>query len=114
MAEYAEQKGVDAERIIVEGRSASTGENLLFSRECMEKDRPKVIVVTTTYHVFRALLLAKQQGLKCVGFGAKTKWYFSCSSYSKRKIYFSLAISQKMRASERVESRDYTLSFWVE
>lgn len=80
MAEYAEQKGVDAEKIIVEGRSASTGENLLFSRECMEKDRPKVIVVTTTYHVFRALLLAKQQGLRCVGFGAKTKWYFTLNA----------------------------------
>lgn len=46
----------------------------------MEKDRPKVIVVTTTYHVFRALLLAKQQGLKCVGFGAKTKWYFTLNA----------------------------------
>lgn len=80
MAEYAEQKGVDAEKIVVEGRSASTGGNLLFSRECMEKDRPKVIVVTTTYHVFRALLLAKQQGLRCVGFGAKTKWYFTLNA----------------------------------
>lgn len=53
----------------------STEENLKFSRELMDKERPKVVIVTTSYHVFRALLLAKRQGMKCVGFGAKTKWY---------------------------------------
>ena len=80
MAEYAKQRGVHAEKIIVEGKSTSTGENLLFSRALMEKDRPKVIVVTTAYHVFRALLLAKRQGQKCIGFGAKTKWYFTLNA----------------------------------
>lgn len=80
MARYAEQKSVGPEKIIIEGRSTSTEENLLFSRELMEKAWPRVIVVTTAYHVFRALLLAKRQGLKCVGFGAKTKWYFTLNA----------------------------------
>lgn len=53
---------------------------MLFSSRLMEKDRPKVAVVTTSYHVFRTLLLAKQQGLKCVGYGAKTKWYFTLNA----------------------------------
>ena len=78
MARYAEQKGVDLEKIMVEDQSTSTEENLLFSRELMEGDR--VIVVTTAYHVFRALLLAKRQGLNCVGFGARTKWYFTLNA----------------------------------
>ena len=47
MARYAEQKGVDLGKIIVEGKSTSTEENLLFSRELMSRDRPRVIVVTT-------------------------------------------------------------------
>lgn len=68
------------EKIMIESKSRSTEENLLFSSRLMEKARPKVIVVTTSYHVFRALLLAKQQGLKCVGFGAKTKWYFTLNA----------------------------------
>lgn len=80
MARYAEQKDVGPEEIIVEGKSTSTEENLLFSRELMEKSRPRVIVVTTAYHVFRALLLAKRQGLKCAGFGAKTTWYFTLNA----------------------------------
>lgn len=80
MARYAEERGVVREKIMIEGESRSTEENLLFSSRLMEKARPKVIVVTTSYHVFRALLLAKQQGLKCVGFGAKTKWYFTLNA----------------------------------
>ncbi len=80
MARYAEQSGVGKERIIVEGKSRSTEENLLFSRSLMVKANPRVILVTTSYHVFRALLLAKQQGLECVGFGAKTKWYFTLNA----------------------------------
>ena len=80
MARYAEEQGVGREKIAIESRSRSTEENLLFSSRLMEKDRPRVVVVTTSYHVFRALLLAKQQGLKCVGFGAKTKWYFTLNA----------------------------------
>ena len=80
MARYAEEQGVGREKIVIESRSRSTEENLLFSSRLMEKDRPRVVVVTTSYHVFRALLLAKQQGLKCVGFGAKTKWYFTLNA----------------------------------
>ncbi|RKJ43199.1 hypothetical protein D7X33_35300, partial [Butyricicoccus sp. 1XD8-22] len=53
------------------------------------------IVVTTSYHVFRALLLAKQQGLKCVGFGAKTKWYFTLNALIREFIgYLSLTWKQ--------------------
>lgn len=37
-------------------------------REMMDKKAPKIIIVTTAYHVFRALILARQQRIKCVGF----------------------------------------------
>ena len=86
MARYAKQKGVNLEKIIIEGKSRSTEENLLFSKKFMDRDRPRVIVVTTAYHVFRALLLAKQQELKCVGFGAKTKWYFTLNALIREFI----------------------------
>lgn len=80
MAKYAIEKGVDERRIILEQKSASTKENLLFSKELMEKPDPKIIVVTTAYHVFRALILAKKLGIKCSGFGSKTKWYFTLNA----------------------------------
>ena len=82
MAAYAVGKGVDAERIIMEQKSVSTEENLLFSRKLIDKEAPKIVIVTTAYHVFRALILAKQQGLKCVGFGAKTKMVFYAKCFN--------------------------------
>lgn len=80
MAAYAVDKGVDLQRIIMEQNSVSTEENLLFSRRMMDKKEPKIVIVTTAYHVFRALILAKQQKINCVGFGAKTKWYFTLNA----------------------------------
>ena len=81
MAAYAADKGVDAEKIILEQKSVSTQENLRFSRELMNKQKPEIIIVTTAYHVFRALILAKQQRIRCKGFGAKTKWYFALNAF---------------------------------
>lgn len=80
MTAYAVEKGVNKEKILMETMSVSTQENLLFSRQLMVGENPKIILVTTSYHVFRALLLARKQGIKCVGFGAKTKWYFTLNA----------------------------------
>ena len=86
MAAYALEKGVDPERILTESRSVSTQENLLFSMELITKEKPRILLVTTAYHVFRALILAKQQGIRCVGYGAKTKWYFTLNAIIREFI----------------------------
>lgn len=80
MAAYALERGVEPWRVLAERESANTEENLRFSRRLMEGKRPRVAIVTTGYHVFRALILAKKQWLRCVGFGAKTKWYFTLNA----------------------------------
>ena len=97
MADYAIQKGVDATKIILERKSVSTEENLLFSRELMEKENPRIVLVTTAYHVFRALIIAKQQKIRCVGFGAKTKWYFTLNALI-REFAGYLRLSWKIHA----------------
>ena len=86
MAAYAVDKGVDTEKIVMEQKSVSTQENLRFSRELMNKQKPQIIIVTTAYHVFRALILAKQQGIRCVGFGSKTKWYFTLNAFIREFV----------------------------
>lgn len=80
MTAYAVAAGVGHGKILMEEKSVSTWENLQFSRQLMEGEKPEIIIVTTSYHVFRALLLARKQGMKCVGFGAKTKWYFTLNA----------------------------------
>lgn len=100
MAAYVKEKGVDEDRILMEKYSTSTEENLRFSRELMEKREgkpPEIIVVTTAYHVFRALVLAKKEGIKCVGYGAKTKWYFTLNALIREFIGY-LCLTWKRHA----------------
>lgn len=91
MAAYAAARGVERDKLIMEQKSVSTQQNLLFSRALMEKQKPEIIIVTTAYHVFRALILARKQGMKCVGVGAKTKWYFTLNAFIREFIgYLSM------------------------
>lgn len=112
MAAYAVEKGVDPSKILVERQSVSTEENLRFSRALMTGDRPRAAVVTTAYHVFRALLLAKGQGLRCVGFGAKTKWYFTLNAVLREFAgYISLTQKRHIRVIGAITG--IVMLFWV-
>ncbi len=78
MKRYLMEKGVPEARIVEEDRSASTFENMRFSKDRIDAIRPgaKVAFSTTNYHVFRSGLLARRVKMRAVGMGAKTKWYF--------------------------------------
>lgn len=97
MAAYAKEHGVEPERIITEENSTDTRENLLCSRSLMTVERPKIAIVTTSYHVFRSLLLARQCHIRCVGFGAKTKWYFTLNALIREFVGY-LSLSWKRHA----------------
>lgn len=59
MAEWLIKKGVEKERIIVEDRSTSTYENILFCTEKLRADYPgvtKLALVTSDYHIPRGAL----------------------------------------------------------
>ena len=90
-------EGVEPERIITEENSTDTRENLLCSRSLMTVERPKIAIVTTSYHVFRSLLLARQCHIRCVGFGAKTKWYFTLNALIREFVGY-LSLSWKRHA----------------
>ena len=65
------EKGIEEERILLEDRSSSTVENILFSREIIGDDSLPVTVVSNNFHIFRAVQIAKKQGLTHVqGLGA--------------------------------------------
>ena len=75
MKRYLIEKGITEDRIIKEDRSTNTYENMMFSKELIEKGS-KVAFSTTNYHVFRSGIFAQMAKLKAEGMGAKTKWYF--------------------------------------
>lgn len=84
MSNYAMEKGIAQEHIIIEDKAVSTYENILFSKSLINQDwtpkedqeDPSIVTVTNNYHVFRALLWAREVGVKSDGAGSKTKFYF--------------------------------------
>jgi uncharacterized SAM-binding protein YcdF (DUF218 family) len=57
---------IDRERVIEEDRSETTVENIRFSRQLMEGERPSIVVATNDFHVFRAMRIAEKQGIENV------------------------------------------------
>ena len=78
MREYLVGQGVPTERILLEDRSSDTAENMRFSKAVIDREKTggRVAYFTTNYHVFRSGLKARRAGLRAVGMGAPTKWYF--------------------------------------
>ena len=85
MAKYALSQGVPEKDIIIEDRSKNTRENLQFSSHLMA-NKANLAIVTNYYHLFRALLIARDLGIPCIGYGAKTKFYFSLNAYIREFI----------------------------
>ncbi|HEM6504675.1 YdcF family protein [Streptococcus suis] len=85
MANYALEQGIPVEDIVIENQSTNTEENLRFSYALM-KPGSRFALVTNYYHVFRALLLARQLKIKCIGYGAKTKFYFSLNAFIREFV----------------------------
>ena len=61
-------KGMPEAAILMEDRSANTWENLINARRIMdERGLKKAMLVTSDYHLTRALWMARKQGLNVVG-----------------------------------------------
>jgi uncharacterized SAM-binding protein YcdF (DUF218 family) len=82
MAAYLTARGFPADRLLLEDRSRSTEENLLFSKAIMEEIRPgaRVTVVTSDFHAFRAALLARRLGIQGQVTGARVAGYYRPSA----------------------------------
>ncbi|MFJ8131517.1 YdcF family protein [Streptomyces hydrogenans] len=78
MADYLVERGFPEDRIRREDRSRSTEENLLFSKELMDAERPGAgcVIVTNNFHAFRAALMARKAGVDGQVVGSPTAAYF--------------------------------------
>lgn len=64
MKQYLIAKGIDGGRIFVEDLSTDTNENISFSKELYIQDSSKsVVIVSNNFHMYRALRLARANGL---------------------------------------------------
>lgn len=75
MRNYLVQRGVDKDRIFMEDESRNTAENMEFSKEIMDmQGLTTAAVVTSDYHVYRALRTAQRFGIEAFGIGARPNW----------------------------------------
>lgn len=87
-------KGIEAERILLEDQSTSTKENLEFSKQYLDVEQNQVLVVTSDFHVLRAVGIAKKAGYRKVeGLSAKSVWYLIPSNYVRE---FMAVIKDKL------------------
>ncbi|MBO0440632.1 YdcF family protein [Candidatus Enterococcus ikei] len=90
MKNYALEKGIPEEDILVETNSTNTLENMKFSKEIMETTFGgtdfHAIFTTNNFHLFRAGLFAKMANLKAEGIGAKTAFYFLPNAFLREFV----------------------------
>ena len=78
MRDYLLLKGIPYEKIIMEDQSTTTRENLLNCRKIIEEkgQSGRIALVSSNYHVYRCLRLARDIGLRCTGIGAPVALYY--------------------------------------
>ncbi len=75
---YLLEHNIPEEDIILEDRSTTTWENLLYSKELIEARGAgnKIALVSNNYHIYRCLCYAKKLGMNCVGIGGGVAFYY--------------------------------------
>lgn len=78
MRRYLLQQGIPEADILMEDRSATTLENLRFSKQILDgrEGRKYTALVTSNYHVYRALRYCRRIGLQCTGIGSRVAFYY--------------------------------------
>lgn len=66
MSDYLLENRIDKNRILLEDKSINTVENIVNSKALMKDAYNGIGVVTNNFHVFRAVQIAKAQGLESV------------------------------------------------
>ena len=88
MKRYLLEKGIPEDDIIPEDKSATTFENLTNSKKMIEErgGSASVALVSSNYHVYRALRYCRKIGFKCTGIGGHVAFYFWPSALIREYI----------------------------
>lgn len=75
MAKYLENKGISRQRLLIENESTNTWENIENSLLLIDSveglENVKITIVSSEYHLYRAKLLARRQGVEAEGLPAE-------------------------------------------
>lgn len=88
MKRYLMEQGIPEEDILPEDRSKTTYENLAFSKAILDarEGNKYTALVTSNYHVYRALRYCRKVGLSCTGIGSRVAFYYWPSALIREYI----------------------------
>lgn len=87
MKEYLMAKGVPEEQILVDDTSFNTRQNLRNATRLLKSAGAKqVMIVTSDYHLPRAMALAQDMGLSSSGKGSPTKAEYWLKNYTREAL----------------------------
>ena len=76
MYAYLAANGVKEDDLILEDSSFNTRQNLMNAKKLLGEDVRRVLIVTSDYHLPRALALAADTGFDACGVGSPIKWIY--------------------------------------
>ncbi len=86
MRDYLIAKGVPQEQVLMDDASFNTRQNLRHAARLLNGSAQSVLVVTSDYHLPRAMALAEDEGLKATGLGAETLPEYWVKNYSREAL----------------------------
>lgn len=97
MKNYLIERGVSSSSILMESQSTSTYENFLYSKPFINtsfKNVPRMLCVTSQFHILRALRFAQKLKIKATGLGSSTPYHFF--DFSLIRDYLALMYQYKL------------------
>lgn len=92
MKRFLIESGINEKQIIKEEKATNSYENIKYSRQIFEQlcnnSDYKVAIITTDYHLFRMVTLAKKQGIESYGISVPINYAVIPICYTKE--YFSI------------------------
>ncbi|WP_147535496.1 YdcF family protein [Bacillus marasmi] len=80
------KQGIHTSRIILEDRSTDTYQNLKYSKKLLPGDANNGLIVTNEFHLYRSIMIAKDENLFVSGLPAKTPLIAVPKSYSREYL----------------------------
>ncbi|AWE07568.1 vancomycin resistance protein [Lysinibacillus sp. 2017] len=80
------EKGIDPGRILIEDKSTSTYENLLFSKELLPNDITAITIISNDFHLRRATFLANKLNLQADIIAAPTPTVVKAKSHLRERL----------------------------
>ena len=85
MKRYAKEAGVPSSHIFLDHAGLSTYESMYRAKEVFQAER--LIIVTQSYHLYRAVYIARQLGLEAYGVACDARTYAEQERQNVRELF---------------------------